>query len=262
MTPSARALLGGGIGSGKSTAAARFAALGAEVLSADRAAHAVLEPGAPPPWRWRPAGPRRWWRGGSIGRTLAGIVFADPAERIALEDITHPAIGRLLGAQVAGVGAGVLLVEMPLPIDLLGPGWRWVVVDAPDEVRRARLLAGHGGGRSGPAHGGPAVPGGVAAAGRPGRGQRRRPGPSGAGVPPGLAVADWGASPGRRYRGAMTAFRVVSDFAPAGDQPEAMAALAAGVERGDRFQTLLGVTGSGKTFTMANLIERCSGPPW
>ena len=34
-----------------------------------------------------------------------------------------------------------MLVEMPLPIDLLGPGWRWVVVDAPDEVRRARLLA-------------------------------------------------------------------------------------------------------------------------
>lgn len=140
MTPSARALLGGGIGSGKSTAAAVFAALGAKVLSADRAAHAVLEPGgaaaAAVASRWPEA-----LLAGRIDRTtLAGIVFADPAERIALEEITHPAIGRLLAAQVAGVDAGVVLVEMPLPIDLLGPGWRWVVVDAPDEVRRARLL--------------------------------------------------------------------------------------------------------------------------
>lgn len=140
MTPSARALLGGGIGSGKSTAAAVFAALGAKVLSADRAAHAVLEPGgaaaAAVASRWPEA-----LLAGRIDRTtLAGIVFADPAERIALEEITHPAIGRLLAAQVAGVEAGVVLVEMPLPIDLLGPGWRWVVVDAPDEVRRARLL--------------------------------------------------------------------------------------------------------------------------
>lgn len=141
MTPSARALLGGGIGSGKSTAAARFAALGAEVLSADRAAHAVLEPGGAA----AAAVAARWPEALVAGRidrpTLAGIVFADPAERIALEEITHPAIGRLLAAQVAGAGAGVVLVEMPLPIDLLGPGWRWVVVDAPDEVRRARLLA-------------------------------------------------------------------------------------------------------------------------
>ena len=140
MTPSARAFLGGGIGSGKSTAAAVFAALGAKVFSADRAAHAVLEPGgaaaAAVASRWREA-----LVAGRIDRpTLAGIVFADPAALAALEEITHPAIGRLLGEQVAGVKAGVVLVEMPLPIDLLGPGWRWVVVDAPDEVRRARLL--------------------------------------------------------------------------------------------------------------------------
>ena len=44
-------------------------------------------------------------------------------------------------------------------------------------------------------------------------------------------------------------FELVSDFAPAGDQPRAISELAAGVERGDQYQTLLGITGSGKSFT-------------
>ena len=52
------------------------------------------------------------------------------------------------------------------------------------------------------------------------------------------------------------AFRVVSDFAPAGDQPQAVAGLSAGIERGDRFQTLLGITGSGKSATIAWTIEK------
>jgi dephospho-CoA kinase len=141
MAPGARALLGGGIGSGKSTAAALFASLGAAVLSADRAAHAVLEPGeaaaAEVARRWPEAAPA-----GRIDRgTLAQIVFTDAVARRELEAITHPAIGRLLLAQAATVAAEVLLVEMPLPVDLLGPGWAWVVVDAPDETRLARLLA-------------------------------------------------------------------------------------------------------------------------
>ena len=55
-------------------------------------------------------------------------------------------------------------------------------------------------------------------------------------------------------------FELVSDFRPTGDQPEAIAELAAGLERGDRAQTLLGVTGSGKTFTMANVIARRQQP--
>jgi len=58
----------------------------------------------------------------------------------------------------------------------------------------------------------------------------------------------------------VTAFRVVSDFAPAGDQPQAVARLAEGVERGDRFQTLLGITGSGKSATVAWLVERVQRP--
>ena len=55
-------------------------------------------------------------------------------------------------------------------------------------------------------------------------------------------------------------FKVVSDYKPTGDQPEAIKQLVEGIERGDRFQTLLGVTGSGKTFTMANVIERVELP--
>ena len=57
-----------------------------------------------------------------------------------------------------------------------------------------------------------------------------------------------------------TTFRVVSPFEPSGDQPEAVAALAQGVNDDLRYQTLLGVTGSGKTFTMAKVIEQVQKP--
>ena len=55
-------------------------------------------------------------------------------------------------------------------------------------------------------------------------------------------------------------FKVVSEFAPAGDQPTAIAQLAEGVQRGDRFQTLLGITGSGKSATIAWTIEATQRP--
>ncbi len=58
----------------------------------------------------------------------------------------------------------------------------------------------------------------------------------------------------------MPAFKVVSPFEPSGDQPQAIEALAAGVENGLSEQTLLGVTGSGKTFTMAKVIEKVQRP--
>ncbi|MGH8946192.1 MAG: excinuclease ABC subunit UvrB [Acidimicrobiia bacterium] len=58
----------------------------------------------------------------------------------------------------------------------------------------------------------------------------------------------------------MPQLEVVSDFAPAGDQPKAIAALAEGVKRGDRFQTLLGITGSGKSATIAWTIEQVQKP--
>ena len=56
------------------------------------------------------------------------------------------------------------------------------------------------------------------------------------------------------------AFHLVSPFAPTGDQPEAIAGLVDGIKQGLPFQTLLGVTGSGKTFTMANVIAACGRP--
>src|SRR6202142_182981 len=59
---------------------------------------------------------------------------------------------------------------------------------------------------------------------------------------------------------AVPPFRVHSDFQPAGDQPEAVAALSAGVKRGERFQTLLGITGSGKSATIAWTIEQVQRP--
>ena len=55
-------------------------------------------------------------------------------------------------------------------------------------------------------------------------------------------------------------FELVADYQPTGDQPGAIEALLDGLQRGDRAQTLLGVTGSGKTFTMANLIARLNRP--
>jgi dephospho-CoA kinase len=136
----ARVLLGGGIGSGKSAAASVFALLGAVVLSADRAAHRALEPGggaaAAVAARWPEAAP-----GGRIDRrALAELVFEDPEALAELESLTHPVIAEVLAGEAAAARSRVVVVEVPLPIDLLGPGWRWVVVDAPDDLRLTRLV--------------------------------------------------------------------------------------------------------------------------
>lgn len=58
----------------------------------------------------------------------------------------------------------------------------------------------------------------------------------------------------------MPEFQLVSDFVPTGDQPQAIAKLVEGLRRGDRFQTLMGVTGSGKTYVMAKIIEAVQRP--
>jgi excinuclease ABC subunit B len=55
-------------------------------------------------------------------------------------------------------------------------------------------------------------------------------------------------------------FKLISDFQPTGDQPDAIKQLVEGLNRGDRFQTLLGVTGSGKTFTVANVLANINRP--
>src|ERR1700761_4538513 len=79
---------------------------------------------------------------------------------------------------------------------------------------------------------------------------------------PGLAPMLW--TPHRTARPAKSEggrrFKVVSDYQPAGDQPAAIAELVAGLEGSEHDQVLLGVTGSGKTFTMAKIIEATQRP--
>ena len=58
----------------------------------------------------------------------------------------------------------------------------------------------------------------------------------------------------------MSDFKLATTYTPSGDQPQAIDELVAGIERGDKHQVLLGVTGSGKTFTVANVIARTGRP--
>ena len=58
----------------------------------------------------------------------------------------------------------------------------------------------------------------------------------------------------------MDHFELVSQYAPTGDQPQAIEELVKGFREGNQFETLLGVTGSGKTFTMANVIQQLNKP--
>ena len=55
-------------------------------------------------------------------------------------------------------------------------------------------------------------------------------------------------------------FKLISEYVPTGDQPEAIMQLVEGLKNGTPYQTLLGVTGSGKTFTIANVIEQVNRP--
>ena len=58
----------------------------------------------------------------------------------------------------------------------------------------------------------------------------------------------------------MTEFKIYSDFQPQGDQPQAIESLVQGIENTDKHQVLLGITGSGKTFTMGNVIQKVQRP--
>ena len=62
------------------------------------------------------------------------------------------------------------------------------------------------------------------------------------------------------YKGSEKMFKLHSSFEPTGDQPQAIDKLVEGINKGDKYQTLLGVTGSGKTFTMANIIQKVQKP--
>jgi excinuclease ABC subunit B len=55
-------------------------------------------------------------------------------------------------------------------------------------------------------------------------------------------------------------FKLVSKYTPSGDQPQAIDKLVSGIKNGEKYQVLLGATGTGKTFTIANVIERVNKP--
>ena len=144
--------LTGGIGSGKSAVAERFAALGAVVLDGDMAARAVVEPGTPGLTQIAETfGPGVLRPDGSLDRAkLAGIVFSDEAARGKLNAITHPLIHQhIRAAEEAAVEAGGPDTIVVHDIPLLAEGQRAsgfdvvIVVDVPTELQVSRL-AGRG----------------------------------------------------------------------------------------------------------------------
>lgn len=110
--------LTGGIASGKSTVARLFAELGAAVVSADQVARDVVQPGMPASEEIRAAfGDEVFLADGHIDRRrLGAIVFADPAKRRLLENITHPRIRAAMADQIAEAAAGgtPVIAEIPL----------------------------------------------------------------------------------------------------------------------------------------------------
>lgn len=132
--------MSGGIGSGKSTAVAAFAGLGAVVIEADSIGHEILEPEGAAYARVA----ARWPEVVSEGRIdralLAAIVFSDAGQLVELEAIAHPLIAEEIAARVAAAGDRDVVVELPLASDLAGPGWTRVVVDAPRAVRLERAV--------------------------------------------------------------------------------------------------------------------------
>src|SRR5579863_10619684 len=68
------------------------------------------------------------------------------------------------------------------------------------------------------------------------------------------------AGPCHMCSGLAMLFKLSADYKPTGDQPQAIEKLVGSIASGNRYQTLVGVTGSGKTFTMANVIQRCERP--
>jgi dephospho-CoA kinase len=141
----------GGMGSGKSLVASLFAARGARVISGDELGHEALRQ---PAIKERLV--ERWGteilddHGNVDRRRVAGIVFADPAERRALEELVFPWIERRLGEEIAAAqkdpASRLIIVDAAIMIE---SGWskhcdRLVYVQAPAEVRLRRLAETRG----------------------------------------------------------------------------------------------------------------------
>jgi dephospho-CoA kinase len=147
--------LTGGIATGKSTVSAMFRALGCVVIDADQLARDVVEPGTPAHRQIVDEfGPGVLAAGGTLDRkALGAIVFADPARRKRLEEITHPAIRTLLLERVQALTAegfaGLVFFDAALLIE--GGSYRTmerlVVVYADERTQLTRLMARDGIGR-------------------------------------------------------------------------------------------------------------------
>ncbi|GAB6041965.1 dephospho-CoA kinase [Endothiovibrio diazotrophicus] len=148
MAPALVVALTGGIGSGKSAVSERFAARGVPVVDTDVIAREVVRPGTPGLAAVVEA------FGGAVldgdGRldraALRHRVFAAPAERRRLEAILHPLIRAEVRRRVAALDARYCIVVIPLLVEGGGRelAQRVLVVDAPDGVRRARVVARDG----------------------------------------------------------------------------------------------------------------------
>jgi dephospho-CoA kinase len=141
--------LTGGIGSGKSAVADRLAALGAVVIDADALARDALAPAGPGEQRViEQFGAAVVGSDGHLDRTrLAEVVFGDVVARARLEEIVHPIVAERSAALAAAAPPGTVVIhDVPLLVEA-GLAERYdlvVVVDAPDEVRRARLMSDRG----------------------------------------------------------------------------------------------------------------------
>lgn len=139
--------LTGGIGSGKSTAADAFAALGARIIDTDVIAHQLSASGGEAIAALRAAfGASIITPDGALDRTaMRRRVFADPAERAQLEAILHPLIRAASAAEIeraAGVDYCVLVVPLLVESgDYLGRVDRVAVVDCPEEMQITRVMA-------------------------------------------------------------------------------------------------------------------------
>ncbi|NCT66728.1 MAG: dephospho-CoA kinase [Rhodanobacteraceae bacterium] len=140
--------LTGGIASGKSAVAERFAVLGAEVIDADVVARELVAPGMPALTEIVAAfGPGVLDAHGALDRrAMREHVFGDEAARRRLEAILHPRVRAALRERAAASRAPYVLLVIPLLVESGHYDWvdRVLVVDAAREVQRARLLARDG----------------------------------------------------------------------------------------------------------------------
>ena len=285
--------LTGGIGSGKSTVGELLVERGVVLIDADRIAREVVVPGGA---AYQPLvdrfGTAVLAPDGTIDRAaLAALAFVGAESVAALNAITHPAISAVMAQRRAAEEGtdGVVVLDIPL----LKPEHRGVlslavvvVVDCPVEIAVDRLVGQRGFSREDAearvaAQSRPRGAPGRAAdfvidnssdrahlvaevdrvdGARPGR---TAPPQCGGRAAPGLTAPAGRRAPTLihpRYHRTVPRLEVVTPLRPAGDQPRAIEGLAAGIARGDRYQTLLGITGSGKTATIAWTIEAAQRP--